>query len=168
MTFANPSTISCVWRASSREGQTTRPTGPSPAAMGMRSSSCSDAITMGSANTIVLPAWGWEWGWVCVCVGVCVGGGGRSPAALLRAGLLAGCPLPAAATAPLAPGASPDPVNAMPMMSRPDRMTGRPCIWMGVGFLMPFSSRCCRMAGGNFMSANEGMGGGRLVPSQMM
>lgn len=34
----------------------------------------------------------------------------------------------------------PDPVNAMPIMSRPLSATGRPCIWMGVGLLIFFSA----------------------------
>ena len=32
----------------------------------------------------------------------------------------------------------PDPVKAMPTMSLPARATGRPCIWMGVGFSCSF------------------------------
>ena len=44
---------------------------------------------------------------------------------------------------------APEPVKAMPMMSRPARMAGVPCIWMGVGFLMPLVSSTRRMAGGN-------------------
>ena len=37
----------------------------------------------------------------------------------------------------------PEPVNAIPIMSRPERIVGSPWIWIGVGLLMP---RAC--AGG--------------------
>mmetsp|Transcript_17671 Transcript_17671/g.43698 ORF Transcript_17671/g.43698 Transcript_17671/m.43698 type:complete len:222 (+) Transcript_17671:568-1233(+) len=112
----NPSMTSCVWRASSREGQMIRPTGPSMPASGMRCSSIMDAMIMGSTNVSDLP----------------------------------------------------EPVKAMPMMSRPDRMTGRPWIWMGVGLLMPFFVSWFRMGSGNFISLNVRMGGGISVPSTMM
>ncbi len=38
---------------------------------------------------------------------------------------------------------TPEPVKAMPMMSRPARMAGVACIWMGVGLLMPLRSSTC-------------------------
>jgi len=50
----------------------------------------------------------------------------------------------------------PEPVKATPTMSRPDRMTGRPCSWMGVGRLMPLASSHDSTAGGNFISAKLG------------
>ncbi len=62
----------------------------------------------------------------------------------------------------------PEPVKATPIMSRPERMTGRPCTWIGVGLLIPLLSRCCSTGAGNFMSWNDRMGGGRLWPSVMM
>mmetsp|Transcript_31183 Transcript_31183/g.79494 ORF Transcript_31183/g.79494 Transcript_31183/m.79494 type:complete len:269 (-) Transcript_31183:176-982(-) len=108
--------ISCVWRASSREGHRMSATGPSLRIRGSRISSCSAIMIMGSENTSVLP----------------------------------------------------DPVNAMPIMSRPASATGRPCIWMGVGFLMPLVSSASQMAAGNFMSRKEVMGGGMLWPSTTM
>ena len=46
----------------------------------------------------------------------------------------------------------PEPVNAIPIISRPERATGRPWIWIGVGFLMPLLSRTRRIAAGIFIS----------------
>mmetsp|Transcript_11956 Transcript_11956/g.25700 ORF Transcript_11956/g.25700 Transcript_11956/m.25700 type:complete len:222 (-) Transcript_11956:596-1261(-) len=110
------SMISCVWLASSREGQMMRPTGPSLRMSGMRISSCSAIMIMGSVKTSVLP----------------------------------------------------EPVKAMPIMSRPASATGRPWIWMGVGFLMPLASSTRSTAGGNFMSLKFAMGGGTSLPSIAM
>ena len=57
----------------------------------------------------------------------------------------------------------PEPVKATPTMSRPDRMTGRPCSWMGVGRLMPLPSSHDSTAGGNFISAKLGTCGVALA-----
>uniref|UniRef100_A0A8R7VGZ5 Uncharacterized protein n=1 Tax=Triticum urartu TaxID=4572 RepID=A0A8R7VGZ5_TRIUA len=42
----------------------------------------------------------------------------------------------------------PDPVKAMPIMSRPESTTGSPCTWMGVGCTMPFSRSIRRTGSG--------------------
>ena len=62
----------------------------------------------------------------------------------------------------------PEPVNAIPMMSRPLRITGRPWIWIGVGRAMPFRVSSSMMGRGNFISRNVLMGGGTSTPSTMM
>jgi len=62
----------------------------------------------------------------------------------------------------------PEPVKAMPTMSRPLRRTGRPWTWMGVGRAMPFFCSAFMMGSGNFMSLKALMGAGRSSPSQMM
>lgn len=62
----------------------------------------------------------------------------------------------------------PLPVNAMPIMSRPARATGRPCIWMGDGRLMPLARIVDSSTGGSFISRNVTHGGGTAVPSTRM
>lgn len=62
----------------------------------------------------------------------------------------------------------PEPVNAMPIRSRPASTVGMPCTWMGVGFLMPFLSSPCRMGFGNFISLKERIGAGISSPSTRM
>mmetsp|Transcript_24391 Transcript_24391/g.52801 ORF Transcript_24391/g.52801 Transcript_24391/m.52801 type:complete len:495 (-) Transcript_24391:161-1645(-) len=62
----------------------------------------------------------------------------------------------------------PDPVNAMPMMSRPESSAGMPCTWMGVGRVMPLALSASSMAGGIFMSAKLFRGGGQSSPSTRM
>mmetsp|Transcript_13892 Transcript_13892/g.58836 ORF Transcript_13892/g.58836 Transcript_13892/m.58836 type:complete len:284 (-) Transcript_13892:237-1088(-) len=62
----------------------------------------------------------------------------------------------------------PDPVNAIPMMSRPLRITGRPWIWIGVGRAIPFRVSSSIMGLGNFISRKVLMGGGMSTPSTMM
>eukprot|EP00967_Tisochrysis_lutea_P107756 scaffold166484_cov33-Tisochrysis_lutea.AAC.1 len=62
----------------------------------------------------------------------------------------------------------PEPVNAMPIMSRPERMTGRPWIWIGVGFLIPLESRWSRTGSGNRISLKLLIGGGMSSPSTNM
>jgi len=47
-----------------------------------------------------------------------------------------------------------DPVKATPTMSLPERATGRPWTWMGVGLLMPMDCKYRRSAGGRPRSLN--------------
>mmetsp|Transcript_30873 Transcript_30873/g.73528 ORF Transcript_30873/g.73528 Transcript_30873/m.73528 type:complete len:336 (+) Transcript_30873:492-1499(+) len=108
-----PSMTWLVCLASSRDGQMTIPTGPSPLASGIRCSSWMASITSGSENTSVLP----------------------------------------------------EPVKAMPIMSRPDRTTGRPCTWIGVGLVMFFDFRCSMTGCGKRISLNDVTGGGMSSPS---
>mmetsp|Transcript_363 Transcript_363/g.1034 ORF Transcript_363/g.1034 Transcript_363/m.1034 type:complete len:241 (+) Transcript_363:388-1110(+) len=107
---------SYVCLASSRDGQSTRPTGPVPRVSGAFISADAHAMSSGNRNDSVFP----------------------------------------------------EPVNATPIMSRPDRMTGSPCIWIGVGLTMPSSSRRRTSARGSFMAAKESIGGGTSVPSAMI
>mmetsp|Transcript_5595 Transcript_5595/g.16319 ORF Transcript_5595/g.16319 Transcript_5595/m.16319 type:complete len:246 (+) Transcript_5595:1160-1897(+) len=108
-----PWATSCVWRASSRDGQMTIPRGPSLRVRGKRASSSAASMTMGRVKARVLP----------------------------------------------------EPVNAMPMRSRPERTAGRPWIWMGVGLRMPLALRWSRMGWGSRMSRKLLMGGGMSSPS---
>mmetsp|Transcript_3020 Transcript_3020/g.6843 ORF Transcript_3020/g.6843 Transcript_3020/m.6843 type:complete len:288 (-) Transcript_3020:272-1135(-) len=62
----------------------------------------------------------------------------------------------------------PEPVKAMPIMSLPASTAGKPWIWMGVGFLMPFSCRVRRIGSGKRMSLNDLIGGGMSSPSTRM
>uniref|UniRef100_A0A0A8YW84 ATP-dependent RNA helicase DDX41 n=1 Tax=Arundo donax TaxID=35708 RepID=A0A0A8YW84_ARUDO len=62
----------------------------------------------------------------------------------------------------------PDPVKAMPIMSRPESTTGSPCTWMGVGWTMPLSRSLRRMGSGRRRSRKSRAGGGTSSPSTMM
>uniref|UniRef100_A0A7C9DWJ6 Uncharacterized protein n=1 Tax=Opuntia streptacantha TaxID=393608 RepID=A0A7C9DWJ6_OPUST len=62
----------------------------------------------------------------------------------------------------------PEPVNAIPIMSLPDKMTGSPCTWIGVGWTMPFSFNSRRMGSGNLMSLKFLIGGGASSPSTII
>jgi hypothetical protein len=46
----------------------------------------------------------------------------------------------------------PEPVNAIPIISRPDSIRGMPWIWIGVGLTMFFLSKYLISADGNFIS----------------
>ena len=168
------------------------PTGPSPRCTGMRTSSCRAAMIMGSEKTSVLPAGGRsgatkqstkgggqqaeaakqgqegrraeQFGRQTASVATAWSSGQPANPKAPPLALPPSLAQPHPPRASLPPSRPPDPVKAMPMMSLPARMAGVPCIWMGVGFLMPFVSRVFRMAGGNFMSGKLGMGGGRWVP----
>ena len=56
----------------------------------------------------------------------------------------------------------------MPMTSRPERITGKPWIWIGVGRVIPLRLSSFRIGAGNFISLNVLMGGGMSTPSTMM
>lgn len=60
------------------------------------------------------------------------------------------------------------PVEAMPIMSLPDRTVGIPWNWVGVRQRMPFLFRPHRMATGNFISLKLLMGGGTASPATMV
>mmetsp|Transcript_9686 Transcript_9686/g.40615 ORF Transcript_9686/g.40615 Transcript_9686/m.40615 type:complete len:404 (+) Transcript_9686:998-2209(+) len=62
----------------------------------------------------------------------------------------------------------PEPVNAMPMTSRPLRMAGKPWIWIGVGRVIPLRFSSSMMGFGNFISLNVLIGAGTSTPSTMM
>ena len=62
----------------------------------------------------------------------------------------------------------PEPVNAIPIRSRPERMTGRPCIWMGVGREMPLEARTRRTGPGARVCSKSTTGAGRCSPSTTM
>mmetsp|Transcript_24875 Transcript_24875/g.63018 ORF Transcript_24875/g.63018 Transcript_24875/m.63018 type:complete len:350 (-) Transcript_24875:120-1169(-) len=62
----------------------------------------------------------------------------------------------------------PEPVNAIPIRSRPASTAGRPWIWIGVGFRMPRALRCSRIAGGIRMSLKDLFGCGMSSPSTRM
>ena len=62
----------------------------------------------------------------------------------------------------------PDPVNAIPIMSRPERITGSPCIWIGVGRVIPLEASTRSTGGGARVCANSTTGGGRCSPSTTM
>mmetsp|Transcript_21523 Transcript_21523/g.64392 ORF Transcript_21523/g.64392 Transcript_21523/m.64392 type:complete len:326 (-) Transcript_21523:804-1781(-) len=107
---------SCVCRASSREGHSTKPTGPSPGRRGRRFSRSSARMTSGTVKAMVLP----------------------------------------------------EPVKAMPIMSRPESATGMPWTWMGVGRLMFFSRRALSRSPGRPMPSKVLIGGGTRSPSTRM
>ena len=58
----------------------------------------------------------------------------------------------------------PEPVKAIPIMSRPERIVGRPWIWIGVGLLMPRAwaggGRGSGPPSGSRKYAQGGQGGG--------
>lgn len=54
------------------------------------------------------------------------------------------------------------------MISRPASAAGMPCIWMGVGRLMPLALRTSSTGGGSFISAKLASGGGTLSPATEM
>mmetsp|Transcript_29458 Transcript_29458/g.95030 ORF Transcript_29458/g.95030 Transcript_29458/m.95030 type:complete len:250 (+) Transcript_29458:1067-1816(+) len=62
----------------------------------------------------------------------------------------------------------PEPVKAMPIMSRPERMTGSPWIWIGVGFLIPLACKWSKTGWGKRISWKVLIGGGISSPSTRM
>ena len=62
----------------------------------------------------------------------------------------------------------PLPVYETPTQSRPDRITGSPWIWIGVGVLILSRLRHFSVARGSRIARNEVIGGGRLSPVQSM
>ena len=59
----------------------------------------------------------------------------------------------------------PDPVNAMPIMSRPDNAQGKPWACMGVGLTIPFANNPSKTGLGNRIRLNDWIGGGIFSPS---
>eukprot|EP00620_Florenciella_sp_RCC1587_P006105 CAMPEP_0182584444 /NCGR_PEP_ID=MMETSP1324-20130603/57821_1 /TAXON_ID=236786 /ORGANISM="Florenciella sp., Strain RCC1587" /LENGTH=67 /DNA_ID=CAMNT_0024801137 /DNA_START=23 /DNA_END=223 /DNA_ORIENTATION=+ len=54
----------------------------------------------------------------------------------------------------------PEPVKAIPIMSRPLSATGIPCTWIGVGRLIPLLESASMTGCGKRMSLKDLMGGG--------
>lgn len=52
----------------------------------------------------------------------------------------------------------PDPVKAMPIMSRPEKAVGIPWIWIGVGLRIFLALRYLSRGGGSFMSCSSAAG----------